>query len=171
MARYAKKGSTRQDILNKMDEFIRKDEDHDFEEDELQDEDNIIMAYLSCMAYSDSQARKDVEKIDFDFENCEGATEGKNSLPDGTAIIWCWAGGDWEYPVHFVVYLDPQDHLRAYVPSDGNIYCHTCKRACGSCGDYQPCANQEWSDKIMDEQPDPDWDKMQADVEKRIQTK
>lgn len=171
MARYAKKGSTRQDIIEKMLEFIRNDQEIDPEDFDATDEDQIICQYLSSMAYSDSQARKDLEKIDFDFENCEGATEGSRVLPDGTAIVWCWAGGDWEYPVHFVVYLDPSDKLRAYIPSDGNIYCHTCKCACGTCGEYEPCANQEWSDKMLDEQPDPDWSKMQADVVKRIQTK
>ena len=46
-------------------------------------------------------------------EDFESQKYGK--LPDGTSIIWCFAGGDWEFPIHFAVYIDDKDHLRAYI--------------------------------------------------------
>ena len=78
-----------------------------------------------------------MRKVNFDFEN-QGVTDDgfaneHSSLPDGTEFIWCWAGGDWEKDVNFILYLDPNDKIRAYVPSKGNMYCHKCKCAWGTC--------------------------------------
>lgn len=173
MPRFAKKGTTKQDILEKMIEFIKKDECFDPDDFDETDREQVIEKYLYYMAYSDSKTRDDLDKIDFDFENC-GEIEKFNDanlvqhskLSDGTAIIWCFAGGDWEYPINFVIYLDDKNKLRGYIPSDGNIYCHKCKCAYGTC----ECDEAE-SDRILDEQPDPDYAKMYADVCNRIQTK
>lgn len=43
------------------------------------------------LGYSNTKARKDLEKIDFDFENAgkEFLEENlKSTLPDGTAFVW-----------------------------------------------------------------------------------
>ncbi len=86
----------------------------------------------------------DLKKVRFDFENT-----GFEPVPEfndgfcGLRKIWCkngylscigmWAGGDWEYPVYFIIYLD-QDRktLRAYIPEEGNTYNKDTKEAIGN---------------------------------------
>lgn len=200
MPRFAKKNSTRIDILKKMFSELKKDENgrlYEIGNDEIANitefeaipesrHNELIEAYIEeKLAYrEDSKACKDLQKINFDFENC-GYTDDKdnypnhnpkvhdngkdaafNQLPDGTAIIWGWAGGDWEMDVNFILYLDPSNTIRAYIPSEGNVYCHKCKAAYGSCDcDEDELPNLE-EEGIIHE-----FDKMYADVCNRIQTK
>lgn len=71
---------------------------------------------------------KDV-KVDFDTENmCTpfdidpfGDGVGFHQL-DGFAIAMCAAGGDWEIPVQFCLYIDDKDKVRLYIPTDGNTF-------------------------------------------------
>ena len=196
MARFAKKGSTKTDILEKMFKEIHNHEDAEYQEvkdittgqdttiDKIKqfsdidpnDYKELIDAYVELrVAYDDTApAHKDVQKINFDFEN-NGATDefydkdiDKHSqLTDGTAIVWAFAGGDWEYPVHFVLYLDPKNKIRAYIPSDGNVYCHKCKCAYGSC----ECDDQseEFDDDYYTDHLN--FQAMFEDVNNRIETK
>ena len=125
MPRYAKKGSTREDILEKMLDQLKESGDYDPNEIDENDDEQVIHEWLyNCVAYSDMnpQIEKDLSKVEFDWENTDEAFESKEhgKLPDGTALIWCFAGGDWEFPIHFAVYIDDKDHLRAYMPLDGN---------------------------------------------------
>ena len=186
--RFAKMGSTRLDILNKMyDELMTDPEVHP---------NQICLDYCTCqhplgsypnfasipsnyynaliehyvyqrVAYnSKTPANKDLRKVNFDFENHE-VDESDTSLslhsrlPDGTEIIWCWAGGDWESPVSFVLYLDPKDEIRAYIPKKGNCYCTQCNTAWGTCS----CGAQEPASY------DVDYVLMYDDVINNIQTK
>lgn len=102
---------------------------------------------------------KDVNKIDFDFENI--AFDGRNfssysddkssydihTLPNGLVYCLCSAGGDWEVPVSFILYIDPNNQLRAYVPENGNVYNKEFKCAYGSEGEHQ-----------VPDFDDPDWE-------------
>lgn len=186
MPRYAKKGSTKLDIMNKMFNEMKADPEckwvHIGNINEFSQIPNFasinpahyndfIESYIySELAYTNknTHASNDVKKVTFDFENRGVTTDDvfaseHSSLPDGTEFIWCWAGGDWEMDVNFILYLDPNDKIRAYIPSKGNLYCHKCKCAWGTCD----CGATE---------PDYDNDKhdfalMYADICNRIQTK
>lgn len=183
MPRFAKKGSTKLDIMNKMFNEMKADPEckwvhigsisdfnqiPNFASINPADYNDFIGSYIySEIAYTDrTLASKDVKKVDFDFENHE-ADENDTSLaihsklPDGTEIIWCWAGGDWEAPVSFVLYLDPKDKIRAYIPKNGNCYCTKCNTAWGTC----ECGAQEPASD------DVDYVLMYDDVINRIQTK
>ena len=72
---------------------------------------------------------KDVQKIHFDYENvgCEEFVVLKNGLP----VIKCWAGGDWELPVYFIIYWSGTE-FRGYTPENGNIFNPITKTAYGS---------------------------------------
>ena len=184
MPRYAKKGSTKLDIMNKMFNIMKADPEckwvhigniSDFNQipnfasiNPALYNDFIGSFIYSELAYTDkNKASKDLKKVNFDFENHDVTTDddfarSHSSLPDGTEFIWCWAGGDWEWDVNFILYLDPNDTIRAYIPSNGNLYCHKCKCAWGTC----ECGATE---------PDEDLDKhdfamMYADVCNRILT-
>lgn len=187
MPRYAKKGTTVADIGQKMFEILaaarRQYSFGELEREsgcELKCFDDIpadvaaghFWDYaLHEFGYSNTKARKDLEKIDFDFENAgkEFLEENlKSTLPDGTAFIWCWAGGDWEYPVRFVLYIDPKDELRAYIPDEGNVYCRKCKSAYGTC----ECEDGKVSEDAMsDDNLKPDFEKMYEAVCNRIEVK
>ena len=170
MPRYAKKGSTKSQIIEMMRQELLKEQKKGYGYDiDWDDNDEIMETFLhEVVGFSNSLANKDVQKIDFDFENSEISNEGEKALPDGTRIIWAYAGGDWEYPVYFVLYLDPDNHIRAYVPKDGNTYCHKCKCAWGTC----ECNDEKDSeDHLNDDDYGPDFDAMYKDVCNRIQTK
>ena len=196
MARFAKKGSTKTDILEQMFKEIYNHEDAEYHElkdittgqdtsiDKIKqfsdidpnDYKELIDAYVDIrVSYDDTApAHKDVQKINFDFENSSATDEfydkdiDKHSqLTDGTAIVWAFAGGDWEYPVHFVLYLDPKNKIRAYIPSDGNVYCHKCKCAYGTCecDDQQEKFNNDYYTDNLN------FHAMMEDVNNRIETK
>ena len=98
------------------------------------------------------KVKKDLSKIDVDFENVMSISEWGKEGGDGPdnsptekvfdeiemltdvegkqfPVEWCLCGGDWQLPVLFVVYLDHENHLRAYIPSDGNTYDRKTKAA------------------------------------------
>ena len=70
--------------------------------------------------------------IEFDTENCTcdqketfnmpGFFVGIDALPGGTPIMWFGAGGDWEQPIAFCIYLGVDNKIHAYVPREGNCY-------------------------------------------------
>lgn len=80
--------------------------------------------------WSDS-VQKDISKIQFDCENIgieedefdmKGFEPGYETLANGVPVLWVGAGGDWEGPVAFCVYVGEDGELRAYVPTSGNVY-------------------------------------------------
>ena len=84
-----------------------------------------------------AEVRKDISKVDFSFENfsCKkghgGGPQGlmgPTTLSNNLTFIGCAAGGDWEYPVFFIVYHDGQK-LRGYIPKDGNTWNAKTKQA------------------------------------------
>ena len=70
--------------------------------------------------------------IEFDTENCTGDPKesfdmpgffvGIDAWPGGTPIMWFGAGGDWEQPIAFCIYLGVDDKIHAYVPREGNCF-------------------------------------------------
>lgn len=183
MPRYAKKGSTKLDIMNKMFNEMKADPEckwvhigniNDFSQIpnfasiNPANYKDFIESYIdSEIAYTDrTPASKDVNKVDFDFENHEvdeadPSRAIHSKFPDGTEMIWFWAGGDWESSISFVLYLDPNDKIRAYIPNKGNCYCKKYNSAWGSC----QCGAQEPSSF------DVDYVLMYDDVINNIQTK
>jgi len=75
------------------------------------------------------QIEKDLKKVDFDWENRD--PQGFHTLDNGLTFLGGEAGGDWEYPVKFIIYWDGKK-LRAYIPTEGNYFNRTLKCAYGS---------------------------------------
>lgn len=173
MPRYAKAGSKKADIVAKMTEELQSDRMKRYVDDEdidYNDDTDVIQNYVHhCIAYADCPANDDVQKIDFDFENSDIPDECRmGSLSDGTVYLWAFAGGDWEYPLYFAIYLDPDNRIRAYIPKDGNTYCHKCKSAWGTCECHD---GKDSEDHLSAEGYGPDFAAMANDVCKRIQPK
>ena len=183
MARFAKKGTKHSDIAQKLyllyaklrgvkeaeeilDDEIPGLKIRSFEDVPPEQEENFFYCVLHVLrTWSYSKVLTDISKIDFDFENVGLDFEGNSKLDDDTEIIWCWAGGDWEYPVRFVLYIDPNNELRGYIPEDGNIYCHKCKKAYGTCECDEEANNRVFGQEDLY----PDYKAMYEDVKKRIE--
>lgn len=67
--------------------------------------------------------------IAFDTENVIGHRQslknhliGFHELGQGFSFWGGEAGGDWQWPVFFLIYVDGQGALRTYVPAQGNTY-------------------------------------------------
>lgn len=80
----------------------------------------------------------DIKRVQFDFENrfltgdCfDGIKVGYHVVGNLSFLIG-YAGGDWEFPVIFAVYLGEDGEIHGYVPSDGNVYEHAANCAYGS---------------------------------------
>lgn len=111
---------------------------------------------------------KDLSKVQFDFENfgCDLAEDdpcGFWMTTTSVPMLGCYAGGDWEDPVFFVLYPESSTKVRAYMPKEGNTWNIKTKTAWGS-GDEE--------DEDPDENPRKvDVAAFRADVEARIQAK
>ena len=109
-------------------------------------------------------------KVDFDWEN-SSYPDTKNILDlnssnyafdgyflmNGTYMYLGWAGGDWESPVHFVLYIDPKNKLRCYIPREGNPYNKEYMQAYGN------------NDEDDDIEHDSDINEMMKDIRLRIE--
>lgn len=107
----------------------------------------------------------DLDKVEFDGENYTcgeyfGHSHkdilGLKTLPNGMPYLGCYAGGDWEEPVFFILYWDG-NKVRGYVPKEGNV--------------YNTKTNKAWgNDDDDDMEIDRDLDKnlLRQDIQKRI---
>ena len=161
MSRYAKAGQTIDDLKAKIDGSggIRE------------------------VIYGNGKVINDLSKIYVDFENVEPfgtedsyshlsgleCMEGYEMVGDGESvfpILWCCGGGDWEFPLVFVLYIGQKGELRGYIPKDGNVYNHKEKAAYGNT-DGDPSWNDDPDDPLFRF----DADKLRADVAGRIMVK
>ena len=127
--RYAKRGVTEQELRDMI------------------DKEGLYEAVWS------DRVQKDISKIQFDCENIgieeddfnmEGFEPGYETLASGVPVLWVGAGGDWEGPVAFCVYVGDDGELRAYVPSDGNVYNKEAKAAFGNDDDIDQYSDHEF---------------------------
>lgn len=122
-------------------------------------------------------------KVDFDTENTSfEADEDFNYkgliglIKIGDLVCWgCSSGGDWEFPVYFIFYLDNNNKLQMYIPKDGNVWNYTTKRAVGNdeeaddaffnklTGKTEECVDASDFDFMLDV------DKIKKDISDRIQ--
>ena len=134
-----------------------------------------------------------LDAVEFTLENGECDPDSPGSEHWGTLIgprrfgklagVGCYGGGDWEYPIFFVVYLDAdRKTLRSYVPKDGNVWNYTTKAAFGNNEEIDTTVLANWlrqnkSDVKFDEDRlDPasdarvmfDEEKILGDIEKHI---
>lgn len=129
-----------------------------------------------------SKVYKDINKIQFDFENyflgnaAENFAEypsdntpsmdypcGFEVLKNGLPVLFMVAGGDWEFPVCFCIYWDGKE-LRGYVPTNGNIYHKKLKCAYGNDG-------AEVEDEFDEAFKSANASKIREDIINRIQIK
>lgn len=124
-----------------------------------------------CPCTLPSIVMKDLSKVNFDMENTEfvGAfdmpgTEDLESFEmlGSFPVAWVAAGGDWEAPLVFVLYIGDKGELRGYVPKNGNAYNHKQKCAYGS---------EENEEEFNEDDYVFDSDALRDDVMKRIQVK
>lgn len=107
-------------------------------------------------------------KVSFDFENFE--IVGYKTLANGLTYLECYAGGDWEHPVTFIIYWDGKK-LRGYVPTEGNPWNLTTKQAYGNDEDDDlKDARKRWPDcpDNLDGWFDSDGEEMLKDIQARI---
>jgi hypothetical protein len=64
-------------------------------------------------------------------DTIENQLMGLNTRPSGLTFLGICAGGDWEIPVHFIIYWDGKK-LRCYTPTKGNLWNTTTKTAYGN---------------------------------------
>ena len=135
------------------------------DEQEKKDIESLLWISRYSDLYYTGQLKKDL-KVEFDFENFDLDAEFSYTREWGnfqdTNYLRVFAGGDWECPVHFILYFDERDNLRAYIPTNGNTFCKKSKCAFGSC----PCDCSEQDDF---ESPEPDYNLMLNDIENRLE--
>ena len=117
----------------------------------------------------------DKSEIEFDTENITGDPEeafnmpgfafGTDSLPKGTPVWWFGAGGDWEMPVAFCLYLGDDGKIHAYVPKDGNCYNKVKNMAYGNAVG----ADAQEEMKFLGTEYRFDMDKMREDTSKALE--
>jgi len=107
--------------------------------------------------------REDMSKVEFDCENVTdpdkhenfdmpGFQSGYETLPNGVAVCWVGAGGDWEDPLALCIYIGESGELRVYIPKDGNCYNFKTKAAFGNW--YPEDEDGMWDDTSSDEDED-----------------
>jgi hypothetical protein len=112
------------------------------------------------------QVKKDLSKCDFDLENVgESQTDfgpnglmGYHTLSNGLTYKGMCAGGDWEFPVFFIIYWDGKK-LRGYIPKKGNPWNTDTGMPYGNSGSYKGnCEDginlkKRYPDRFVDQTP------------------
>ena len=121
---------TKEDLSKKIEEFFIKNK--------IEYDENHISEFI---LEEHSKIKKDLSKIIFDKENFTfkegefGCTLpnilGFHTLENGFSFLGGMAGGDWEYPLFFIIYWDGKS-LRGYIPTYGNSFNVDFKSAFGS---------------------------------------
>ena len=107
----------------------------------IEDLQNIVWKYDGLhYALYENPADDDISSVNFDTENMEqfGTEYSYNHLPglenlDGYEmlgkegesafpVLWVAAGGDWELPLVFILFIGEDGKLHGYVPEDGKAY-------------------------------------------------
>jgi len=146
--------------------------------------------------FENVECGKEYEYLGFDKDTKKGlyATEpkdtvsnqffGLNTLPSGLTFLGVYGGGDWECPVHFIIYWDGKK-LRCYIPTEGNFWNTTTKTAYGNDEDadskniakrFKELTDPSDPDFILSHedlpmQNDEDYQKMLEDIDKRVTLK
>lgn len=116
-------------------------------------ESDPLRMFLRSLPELSVTLKKDLSKVDFDWENYTSATDlmdlaweeikdtfgysrsimGPHNQMGNKGVSWigCAAGGDWEEPVFFMLYIC-NGALRAWIPRDGNCWNRTTKQAFGN---------------------------------------
>jgi hypothetical protein len=128
----------------------------------------IHNALMACVELN-NVIIKDLSKVQFDWENCGCDLErdtptGFWTTSSGVPMLGCYAGGDWEDSVFFVLYPESATSIRAYMPKAGNTWNLKNKTAWGSGDDEEEEDADENPRKV-------DVAAFRADVEARIQAK
>lgn len=143
-----------------------------------------------------SKIEADLKKVMFDFENyyvgdadpnydkkyddehTDGGRYGYKLLRNKMPVLVCGAGGDWEYPVAFIIYYSSAKELRAYIPEEGNTYDKKYKTAYGSQAETSLWEKEYGHISILDQPPaddgedrSMDWIAMEDDIISRIKIK
>lgn len=95
------------------------EQDEDMWLDGSYDRDPLDYYALQDKLGKDLKVTFDLENVGEDYDPRE--IMGIRTLPNGLTYRGIMAGGDWEYPVFWIVYWDGK-RLRGYVPTDGNPY-------------------------------------------------
>jgi len=138
---------------------------------QLCDEENICPYKLRQLG----KVGADLGKVSVDYENFSHTVQdewgywkdmlGVNQI--GDLSFWGMsAGGDWEYPVYFIVYISNKKELRAYIPKHGNMWNKLTKEAFGNDED----ADQDYFDSLGISEPEAIFSKEEIfeDIKKRF---
>ena len=129
---------TKEDFLEKIKVIMPTDEDIE----KLEEKEIFLEAFPYNIGYQTGtkDIAKDLSKVNFDFENYTSFEYQENysnypvgymELKSGFHTFFVNAGGDWEFPICFVLYWGNKK-LRAYIPKDGNAWNKKEKCAYGS---------------------------------------
>lgn len=196
---------TKDELLEKVKMLHLKD--HDYLDDMLEDEtidelsSSFDESYVSLLVFKENSIiNKDLSKVLFDDENEEFTQKdaftddvnnlcGFHTLDNGFTFLGGMAGGDWEYPVFFIIYWDGKK-LRGYIPVYGNTYNVDLNTAFGSCAESDKfekyakiyghsvyswgedmleyyCKYYEYGDS-HEKKIDVDWVRVEEDIKSRI---
>jgi len=147
MGRIFKETITHEELATKIIDTLLKNEEF---EEEFEGDDAPTKPYAEWLSacpmslyhlLEDNRIWLDIYKIQFDCENMATNVEeafvgtqsiiGFQTLSNGLTCLGVVAGGDWEYPIYFIIYWDGKS-LRAYVPNKGNHYNRKTKKAYGN---------------------------------------
>lgn len=154
---------TKEDFLSKLAQVHKKNIDFKSNVGNDFDFDNFKEEYISYYVVTEiAKVAKDISKVYFDNENNYVSNSdtpvidennpllGIHTLNNGLTFLGCMAGGDWEYPVFFIIYHDGKG-FRGYVPSYGNVYNLDFKTAFGSEEECDNCDDVLIKKKYVDE--------------------
>ena len=87
---------------------------------------------FDIIPFKDFKVQFSDENLELAWNDCEWSKSGFHKV-NGTTIALCCAGGDWETPVYFAIYIEKGGkRLRAYIHTIGNQFDLYCKTAFGS---------------------------------------
>lgn len=111
--------------------------------------DEVYINFRKLIPKEDFDIKFDLENLDYHspiYDEITGAIELEDRV-----FIGFQSGGDWEYPVYLILYLQ-DNKWRVYIPKEGNLINKDTMRAFGSGEEESGNTDLKYLQKIMPEE-------------------
>lgn len=165
MSRYYSPNITKEEFLEKIKKIaIHFDENYELPKKVDTDLAKVVFDWENHTLHFDEETGK------FDEDNFSNYPVGYQEIGPRFHVFFVNAGGDWEYPICFILYWSGSA-IRAYIPTEGNAFNKKYKTAYGSEDNNKAGLDFDDENSDIDHDEEVSEDRIITDIKERIKLK